>query len=48
MTKEEKQYSKMTTYPTKKLVIALGLPTTISMLVTAIYNIADTLFVSRL
>lgn len=48
MTKEEKQYSKMTTCPTKKLVISLGLPTTISMLVTAIYNIADTLFVSRL
>lgn len=48
MTKEEKQFKKMTETPTKKLVLLLGIPTTVSMLVTAIYNIADTFFVSQL
>lgn len=48
MIKEEVQYQKMIKTPVKKLVIMLGLPTTISMLVTAIYNIADTYFVSQL
>lgn len=48
MTREEQQYKKMTETPTKKLVLTLGIPTTISMLVTAIYNIADTFFVSKL
>ena len=48
MQKEEKQYNKMINTPVKKLVLILGIPTTISMLVTSIYNIADTLFVSGL
>ncbi len=48
MTKEVNQYKKMTTWPIPKLVIALGIPTTISMLVTNIYNMADTYFVSAL
>ena len=48
MTKEEKQYKKMTEGSTSKLVFTLGLPAMISMLVTAIYNIADTLFVSKI
>lgn len=48
MQKEEKQYKKMINTPVKKLVLILGIPTTISMLVTSIYNIADTLFVSGL
>ena len=48
MQKEEKQYNKMINTPVKKLVLTLGIPTTISMLVTSIYNIADTLFVSGL
>lgn len=48
MTKEEIQYKKMITTPTKKLIISLGVPATISMLVTAIYNIADTYFVGTL
>ena len=48
MQKEEKQYKKMLETPTKKLVLVLGIPTTISMLVTSIYNIADTFFVSNL
>ena len=42
------QYNKMTTWPIPKLVITLGIPTTISMLVTNIYNMADTYFVSEL
>ena len=38
----------MTETPVWKLVIALGIPTTISMLITNIYNMADTYFVSTL
>ncbi len=38
----------MTQTPIPKLVLSLGLPTTISMLVTNIYNMADTYFVSQL
>ena len=48
MQKEERQYNKMINTPVKKLVLTLGIPTTISMLVTSIYNIADTYFVSKL
>ena len=35
----------MTQTPVQKLIISLGIPTTISMLVTNIYNMADTYFV---
>ena len=35
---EKKQYEKMTETPVSKLIIMLGIPTTISMLVTNIYN----------
>lgn len=48
MTKESQQFDKMVNTPVKKLVITLGIPTIISMLITAIYNIADTFFVSQL
>jgi len=48
MRKEEKQYNKMINTPVKRLVLVLGIPTTISMLVTSIYNIADTFFVSNI
>lgn len=41
-------YEKMTTWPVSKLIITLGIPTTISMLVTNIYNMADTYFVGEL
>jgi len=41
-------YEKMTKTPIPKLVISLGIPTTISMLVSNIYNMADTFFVSSL
>ncbi len=42
------QYEKMTKTPVSKLIIELGIPTTISMLVTSIYNLADTAFVGGL
>lgn len=48
MNREEQQYIKMTESPIKKLIITLGIPTIISMLVTAIYNLADTFFVSNI
>ncbi len=47
-TRDEKQYIKMTQTPIPKLVATLAIPTTISMLVTSIYNLADTFFVSQL
>ena len=40
------QYDKMTKTPINKLVLQLGLPTTVSMLVTSVYNMADTFFVA--
>ncbi len=42
------QYRKMTETPVSRLIIILGIPTTISMLVTNIYNMADTYFVGKL
>lgn len=42
------QYIKMTETPVSKLILMLGIPTTISMLVTSIYNMADTFFVGQL
>ena len=44
--RERKQYEKMTKTPIPKLVITLGIPTMLSMLVTSLYNLADTYFVS--
>ena len=48
LSKEEIQYNKMIKTPVKKLVLLLGLPTTVTMIITSIYNIADTYFVSQL
>lgn len=42
----QKQYDKMTKTPVHTLVLRLGFPTTVSMLVTNLYNMADTYFVS--
>ncbi|MCM1104845.1 MAG: MATE family efflux transporter [Clostridium sp.] len=42
------QYDKMTKTPIPKLIVKLGIPTTISMLVTHIYNMVDTFFVGKL
>ena len=46
--KSELQYVRMTQTPVWKLIILLGIPTTVSMLITNIYNMADTYFVSTL
>ncbi len=48
MTEAERHYKKMAETPLARLIISLGIPTTISMLVTSIYNMADTYFVGRL
>ena len=48
MTETQAYYEKMTKAPLAKLIISLGIPTTISMLVTNIYNMADTYFVGTL
>ena len=45
--RETRQFEKMTQTPIPKLVIQLGIPTTISMLVTSVYNMADTFFVGK-
>lgn len=45
---EKKQYLMMTQSKMQPLIIKMAIPTIISMLVTAIYNIGDTFFVSQL
>ena len=45
---QQEQYVKMTQTPIPKLIIGLSIPTTISMLITNIYNRADTFFVSKI
>ena len=45
MTNSELHYKKMTETPVARLIVSLGIPTTISMLITSIYNMADTYFV---
>jgi len=47
ISREAKQFERMTKTPVPKLVIQLGIPTTISMLVTSAYNMADTFFVGK-
>ncbi len=44
-TRDKREY--LTTTPVPKLILSLSVPTILSMLVTAIYNTADTFFVSR-
>lgn len=44
----EIQYIRMTETPVNKLILSLGLPTVVSMLVTNIYNVADTYFVGTI
>lgn len=48
MTNADRHYIKMTETPVPKLIVNLGIPTTISMLITNIYNMADTYFVGTL
>ncbi len=42
------QYDKMTRQSIPSLILELGLPTTVSMLVTNLYNLVDTWFVGRI
>ena len=46
--KRERHYKKMTETGVAKLILTLGIPTTVSMLITNIYNMADTYFVGSL
>jgi len=46
--KYKTQYDMMTKQPVESLIIKLGLPTTVSMLVTSIYNMADSYFVGKI
>jgi putative MATE family efflux protein len=45
---QEEKFVRMTTSPVEKLTLSLAVPTIISMLVTALYNMADTYFVGKL
>ena len=42
------QFEKMTHTPVPKLILGLAAPTILSMLITSIYNLADTFFVGQL
>ncbi len=44
----KKQYEKMTETPIRRLIVSLSLPTIVSMLITTVYNITDTYFVSQI
>jgi len=44
----EDKFRRMTQEPVNRLVISLAIPTIISMLITSVYNMADTFFVSQI
>ena len=48
MEKDNRQYQKMTETPIPKLITSLAVPTMLTMLVTSVYNVIDTYFVSKL
>ena len=41
------QYHKMTETPIPRLILSLAAPTILSMLITSIYNLADTFFIGQ-
>ncbi len=45
---KERSANKMGTMPVNRLLISMSLPMMISMLVQALYNIVDSIFVSRI
>ena len=45
---EDTKFIRMTTEPIPRLICSLAVPTIVSMLVTALYNIADTFFVGQI
>ena len=47
-TREQHQFQRMTQTPVPRLISSLAAPTVVSMMVTSIYNMADTYFVSQL
>ena len=47
-TLRQEKYVRMTTTPVEKLILKLAIPTIMSMLVTTLYNLADTFFVSSI
>lgn len=48
MTESEAKYVKMTTEPVARLICSFAVPSIVCMLITSLYNMADTYFVSRL
>lgn len=48
MIRDNAQYVRMIQMPVGSLIVSLAVPTIISMLVTAVYNLGDTYFVSKL
>jgi len=45
---DDAQYGRMTEAPVGGLIVSLAIPTIVSMMISAIYNMADTYFVSKL
>lgn len=48
MNEQQTKFKQMTEEPVEKLICKLAIPTIISMLITAIYNMADSYFVSKI
>ena len=48
ITTPEEKFTKMTQAPVKGLIVRMAVPTIISMMVTSLYNMADTYFVGQL
>ena len=46
--RQEQKFITMTTKPVKKLILRLAIPTMVSMMITSIYNMADTFFVGQI
>lgn len=45
---QQRKFKKMTETPVEPLICRMAVPTIISMLITSIYNMADTFFVGRI
>ena len=47
MTEQDAKYLRMTTEPVSRLILEMAVPTILSMLVTNLYNLADTFFIGQ-
>lgn len=47
MTEQDAKYLRMTTEPVPRLILEMAVPTILSMLVTNLYNLADTFFIGQ-